>query len=86
MCELLRGLITHSKMGENNHSHEDDFWKSRGQGMTPKAKHALVMKMKTLRLIRRKKNKSIGGTGCVYWIDDVAEVRRLFPELEVLFR
>lgn len=34
--EILRGLVTHDKMGQNNHSHEDDLWKSRARGLGPR--------------------------------------------------
>jgi hypothetical protein len=85
MMELLRGLASHNKMGENNHSHEDDFWKTRGQGLKPKQRHQIVRKLIAAKYINKKKNNSIGGTGWVYWIDDTAAVRRAFPELEGYF-
>jgi hypothetical protein len=81
MCELLRGLATHHKMGRNNHSHEDDFWKDRGKGLQPKDKHKIAMRMIAAGLIDRKKNDSMGGKGWVYWIADVQAVRIRFPVL-----
>jgi len=35
VLNILRGLVTHSKMGPNNHSHEDDLWKGKGQNLGP---------------------------------------------------
>jgi hypothetical protein len=36
-------------------------------------------------LIARQKNCSMGGTGWVYWIDNVALVRECYPALEPYF-
>ncbi|HEY2345719.1 MAG TPA: hypothetical protein VGH80_07535 [Xanthomonadaceae bacterium] len=79
--EILRGLATHRKMGPNNHSHEDDLWKSRAQGLGPRDRDAIVRALMTAGLLGRKKNKSVGGTGWVYWIADVAAACAAYPEL-----
>lgn len=80
--ELLRGLATHSKMGPNNHSHEDDLWKSRGQDLGPGEREVIVSRLVREGFLARKKNRSVGGTGWVYWIADVQLVRTQYPELE----
>jgi len=84
--ELLRGLATHSKMGPNNHSHEDDLWKSRGQDLGPGEREVIVSRMLREGLLGRKKNKSAGGTGWVYWIADVQLTRTRYPELDPYFQ
>jgi hypothetical protein len=81
--DLLRGLISHHKMGRNNHSHEDDFWKDRGREMRSGDKHKLVMRMMSDGLVDRKKNDSAGGRGWVYWVADVGRVRERFVSLRV---
>lgn len=83
--ELLRGLASHSKMGPNNHSHEDDLWKSRGQDLGPGERDQILSYLLREGYIGRKKNKSAGGTGWVYWIADVQRARSSFPELEPYF-
>lgn len=80
--ELLRGLASHNKMGKNNHSHEDDFWKERGAGLGSRTRAKIVKELMVDGLIGRKKNKSAGGTGWVYWIEDVQLARARFPELD----
>lgn len=84
--ELLRGLASHSKMGPNNHSHEDDLWKSRGHDLGPGEKIEIVSRLLREGLLDRKKNKSAGGTGWVYWIADVQTTRTMYPELDPYFR
>jgi hypothetical protein len=79
--EILRGLATHDKMGPNNHSHEDDLWKSRAQGLGPRDRDAIVRALMTAGILRRKKNKSVGGTGWVYWIADVGAACAAYPDL-----
>lgn len=79
--ELLRGLMSHSKMGENNHSHEDDFWKQRGAGLTAGQKGRVLRELLDAGLIGRKKNKSAGGTGMVYWVGDVPAACTQYPAL-----
>lgn len=80
--EILRGLATHSKMGENNHSHEDDLWKQRGRGLGPRGRERIVKDLKDRGILGRKKNKSKGGTGWVYWIADVRAACDAYPGLE----
>jgi hypothetical protein len=84
--ELLRGLASHTKMGENNHSHEDDLWKTRGQGLGSSERKMIVERLLKAGILGRKKNNSMGGTGWVYWISDVQIVRRDYPELEPYFQ
>jgi hypothetical protein len=79
--EILRGLATHSKMGENNHSHEDDLWKQRGRGIGPRGRERIVKDLMGRGILDRKKNKSKGGTGWVYWIADVRVACAVYPEL-----
>lgn len=86
MLHLLKGLVTNKKMGRNNHSSEDDFWKSRGQNLPSGKQKRIERYLLREKLIARKKNASMGGTGWVYWINDVAKVRSLFPELEPWFQ
>jgi len=83
--ELLRGLASHSKMGPNNHSHEDDLWKSRGNELGPGERAEIVARLLREGVLDRKKNKSAGGTGWVYWIADVQMVRIKYPELGPYF-
>lgn len=83
--EILRGLVTHSKMGPNNHSHEDDLWKSRGRDLGPGAKAKIVRTLLGEGILDRKKNDSKGGKGWVYWIDDVAKARARCPALDAYF-
>jgi hypothetical protein len=79
--EILRGLATHSKMGENNHSHEDDLWKQRGRGLGSRGRERIVKDLMDRGILDRKKNKSKGGTGWVYWIADVQGACAAYPEL-----
>jgi hypothetical protein len=79
--EILRGLATHSKMGENNHSHEDDLWKQRGKGLGSRGRERIVKNLKDRGILGCKKNKSKGGTGWVYWIADVQKACVAYPEL-----
>jgi hypothetical protein len=83
--ELLRGLASHSKMGPNNHSHEDDLWKSRGHNLGPSERTQIVGRLMREGILDRKKNNSAGGTGWVYWIADVQKTRTQYPELEPYF-
>lgn len=84
--ELLRGLAAHSKMGPNNHSHEDDLWKSRGKDLGPGGKERVLGALLASGLVGRKKNDSAGGKGWVYWIGDVAKARERFPALTAYLR
>lgn|GEM_PF-2069283 len=79
--EVLRGLVTHSKMGPNNHSHEDDLLRSRGLDLGPGGRRRVVDRLLAEGLIARKKNNSAGGTGWVYWVADVHRACELFPQL-----
>jgi hypothetical protein len=79
--EILRGLATHNKMGENNHSHEDDLWKARAQGMGPRGRERIIRDLMNLGILHRKKNSSAGGKGWVYWIDDVPKACQTYPDL-----
>ncbi len=79
--ELLRGLATHSKMGPNNHSNEDDLWKSRGRRLGPGGREEVLKPLLTSGLLGRKQNDSIGGKGWVYWIADVAQAKNRYPAL-----
>jgi hypothetical protein len=83
--ELIRGLVSHRKMGENNHSSEDDLWKSRGNNLEPGARDRIEKSLLVAGILGRKKNKSIGGTGWVYWVADVPAARTRFPALEPYF-
>ena len=82
MFEMLRALATHHKMGENNHSHEDDLWRSCGRGLQPNEKNRIVRRLIADGILDRKKNDSRGGRGWVYWIADVNRARSRFPALE----
>lgn len=84
--DVLRGLASHSKMGPNNHSHEDDLWKNRGQGLGPGAREEIVKGLLREGILDRKSNDSAGGKGWVYWIADVAKARALYPRLESYFQ
>lgn len=84
--EILRGLASHSKMGPNNHSHEDDLWKSRGQRLGPGGKDRIISELLRCGVLDRKRNDSAGGKGWVYWIADVAAARKRFPDLEPYLR
>lgn len=84
--EVLRGLASHSKMGPNNHSGEDDLWKTRGSSLGPGGKERVLKRLLASGLIDRKKNDSAGGKGWVYWIADVPKARKLFPALAPYFR
>lgn len=79
--ELLRGLASHDKMGSKNHSHEDDLWKSRGQGWGSRERGKIIKDMMAAGLLGRKKNKSAGGKGWVYWIADVQLACTKYPKL-----
>ena len=79
--ELLRGLASHDKMGPNNHSHEDDLWKSRAQGWGSREREVIVKELMDAGLLNRKKNKSAGGKGWVYWIEDVQLACATYPKL-----
>ena len=79
--ELLRGLASHDKMGPNNHSHEDDLWKSRAKGWGSREREAIVKELIDAGLLNRKKNKSAGGKGWVYWIEDVQLACATYPKL-----
>lgn len=79
--ELLRGLASHNKMGPNNHSHEDDLWKSRAPGWGSREREAIVKELMAAGLLNRKKNKSAGGKGWVYWIEDVQLACTTYPKL-----
>jgi len=79
--ELLRGLASHNKMGPNNHSHEDDLWKSRAQGWGSREREAIVKELMAAGLLNRKKNKSAGGKGWVYWIENVQLSCARYPKL-----
>ena len=85
-CELLRGLVSHNKMGRNNHSHEDDMWKARGKELGPGDRDKIVQWLLRVEILARKKNNSAGGTGWVYWIGNVANARALCPNLEPYFK
>lgn len=80
--ELLRGLVSHDKMGPNNHSHEDDLWKNRGSDLQPSQRRRIVRQLMDKGILGRKKNKSLGGTGWVYWIADSGRAFAEFPALE----
>jgi hypothetical protein len=84
--ELLRGLASHAKMGPNNHSHEDDLWKTRGRELGPGGKHRVLKALLASGLLGRKKNDSAGGKGWVYWIADVPKARELYPALAPYLR
>jgi hypothetical protein len=62
--ELLRGLVSHTKMGPNNHSHEDDLWKER-KGLKPGERRRIVSSLLEAGILSRKKNDSAGGKGWV---------------------
>jgi hypothetical protein len=79
--ELLRGLASHSKMGPNNHSHEDDLWKARGKHLGPGGKGRIINHLLGSGLLDRKRNDSAGGKGWVYWIADVSGAKARFPGL-----
>ena len=79
--ELLRGLVSHDKMGSNNHSHEDDLWRNRGVGLRPNQRRRIEKQLMDKGILARKKNKSRGGTGWVYWIEDVGRAFAEFPDL-----
>ena len=79
--DLLRGLASHYKMGPNNHSHEDDMWKGCGIGLQPSARGGIEKRLMAEGILERKKNKSQGGTGWVYWIADVKRMVSEFPAL-----
>ena len=79
--DLLRGLASHDRMGPNNHSHEDDMWKNRGIGLQSNARHGIEKRLMMEGILGRKKNKSRGGTGWVYWIADVNRTVKEFPAL-----
>jgi hypothetical protein len=79
--ELLRGLASHSKMGPNNHSHEDDLWKSRGRNLRPGGKERILKSLLAAGLLGRKQNDSAGGKGWVYWIADVNQAKNRYPAL-----
>ena len=79
--EVLRGLATHSKMGENNHSHEDDLWKARANGIGPRGRDGIIRDLLVLGILKRKRNSSAGGRGWVYWIDDVPKACQTYPDL-----
>ena len=79
--DLLRGLATHNKMGPNNHSHEDDMWKARGDLLKPGDRTRIVRNLMAHGILARKKNRSQGGTGWVYWIADVERTVREFPQM-----
>ncbi len=79
--ELLRGLASHNKMGPNNHSHEDDLWKARAQGWGSREREDMVRELMAAGLLGRKKNKSAGGKGWVYWIADVQLACETYPKL-----
>lgn len=82
--ELLRGLVSHDKMGPNNHSHENDLWKNRGADLQPGQRREIVKRLMEKGILDRKKNKSRSGTGWVYWIADPGRVFAEFPSLEKL--
>ena len=79
--ELLRGLVSHDKMGSNNHSHEDDLWKHRGDGLQPSQRRRIVRRLMDKGILGRKKNKSLGGAGWVYWIENPGLAFAEFPRL-----
>jgi hypothetical protein len=79
--ELLRGLASHSKMGPNNHSHENDVWKSRGRHLGPGGRERIIKSLLGSGLLGRKQNDSAGGKGWVYWIADVEQAKALYPTL-----
>jgi hypothetical protein len=83
--DLLRALVTHSKMGPNNHSHEDDLWKSCEEGIASGEKRRIEKKLMAEGILDRKQNDSQGGRGWVYWISNVTEVRVRYPGLEPYF-
>jgi len=85
-CELLRGLASHSKMGPNNHSHENDLWKARGQHLGPGGREKIVQQLFGAGILGRKKNMSAGGTGWVYWIADTQKAEALCPALAPYFK
>ena len=82
--ELLRGLVSHDKMGPNNHSHENDLWKNRGADLQLGQRREIVRQLMDKGILERKKNRSRGGTGWVYWIADPGRVFAEFPSLEKL--
>ncbi len=79
--DILRGLASHSKMGPNNHSSEDDLWKSRGQGLRSGERKRILKDLLACNILGCKPNRSMGGTGMVYWIKDVKAARSRFPGL-----
>jgi len=83
--ELLRGLASHTKMGENNHSHEDDLWKTRGQGLGSSERKMIVERLLKAGILGRKKNNSMGGTGwfigsatCKSFVGTIPSLNRIF--------
>jgi hypothetical protein len=85
-CEMIRALAVHSKMGENNHSHEDDLWRACGRNLGPGERERIVRWLMADGILSRKKNKSKGGTGWVYWIADVEKSSAICPDLAPYFR
>ena len=83
--DIIRGLVTHSKMGPNNHSHEDDLWKSRGKDLGPGDKDRILNGLLGDGILSRKQNTSAGGKGWVYWIADVPKARARCPALDPYF-
>ncbi len=82
---VLRGLVSHHKLGPNNHSSADDLWKGRADALGPGGKKRLLHKLLSSGILGEKPNMSKGGTGPVYWIDDVPAAVREFPELAAQF-
>lgn len=78
---ILKALVTHNKMGRNNHSHEDDLWKSAQDELQPADRKRILRNLLDKNILCRKKNASMGGTGWVYWIEDVQGARALCPGL-----
>ena len=82
LFELLRGLVTHAKLGPNNHSSEDDLWKSRGQELAPGDRKRIIKNLLKEGILNRKRNDSLGGKGWVYWVGDVPKAYAVYPELD----
>ncbi|OFV98862.1 MAG: hypothetical protein A3F68_00880 [Acidobacteria bacterium RIFCSPLOWO2_12_FULL_54_10] len=84
-CDIIRGLAVHSKMGPQNHSHEDDLWKACQVNLKPGGREAIIRRLMVKGILDRKKNNSAGGTGWVYWIAEVKLAKAFCPDLAPYF-
>lgn len=82
---VLCGLISHHKMGQNNHSHEDDVLRGMGNTLSSGRRKKILQKLVRERLLGCKPNSSAGGTGDVYWLADVPAAVARHPELAARF-